>query len=232
MRITRLSTKIWPSFTACPRVKGKELRRVTLLPEHHRGGLLGMGSMLAVTSHTSRTSPTLRGKWILEVVFGTPPPPPPANVIQIKEEPDKKKAEAETFRQKLEQHARDASCAACHRKMDPLGYALDNFDAVGRWREKHGEQLLDVSGKLPTGQMLNGAGDLKRVLLERKDEFTRNMIEQYLVYALGRELGDYDDCPVQGIAQRLKAEDYRYSTLVLEIVKSYPFLQRKNISGE
>lgn len=214
-------------YYGLPDVKGKELQRVSLKPDDHRGGLLGMGSVLAVTSHTSRTSPTMRGKWILEVVFGTPPPPPPANVSQIKDEPNKKKADVQTFREKLSQHAHDAACAACHRKMDPLGFALDNYNAVGRWRDKLGDQPLDVTGELPTGEKLNGLADLKRVILARKEEFARNLTEQLLTYALGRELEDCDDCPVRQIATQLKSDDYRFSTLVLEIVKSYPFQYRK-----
>ena len=213
-------------YYGLPEVTGKELRRVSLLPEHHRGGLLGMGSVLALTSHTSRTSPTLRGKWILEVLLGTPPPPPPANVSQIKEE--EKQKEIQTFRDKLTLHAENAACAACHRKMDPLGFSLDNFDAVGRWREKNGDQLLDVSGELPTGEKLNGFDDLKHVLLARKSEFVRNLTEQMLNYALGRELDYYDDCPVQQITSTLQQNDFQYSTLVMEIVKSYPFQHRKN----
>jgi cytochrome c553 len=209
-------------------VKGKELQRVSLKPDDHRGGLLGMGSVLAVTSHTSRTSPTMRGKWILEVVFGTPPPPPPANVSQIKDEPGKKKTDIQTFREKLSLHAQDAACAGCHRKMDPLGFALDNYNAVGRWRDKLGDQPLDVTGELPTGEKLNGAADLKRVILARKDEFVINLTEQLLTFALGRELEDFDDCPVRQIATQLKTDEYRFSTLVMEIVKSYPFQYRKN----
>jgi hypothetical protein len=214
-------------YYGLPEVKGRELQRVTLKPENRRGGLLGMGSILALTSHTSRTSPTLRGKWILEVVFGTPPPPPPANVSQIKDEQDKKK-EAQTFREKLVQHAQDASCAACHRRMDPLGFALDNYNAVGIWREKVGDHPVDVSGELPSGEKLNGMADLKRVILLRKEEFARNLTEQMLIYALGRGLDFYDDCPVHEIVDQLKANDYRFSTLILEVVKSYPFLNRKN----
>jgi hypothetical protein len=214
-------------YYGLPEVKGKEMQRVSLKPEDHRGGLLGMGSVLSLTSHTSRTSPTMRGKWILEVVFGTPPPPPPANVSQIKEEPGKKK-EAQTFREKLAQHAQDPSCTSCHRKMDPLGFALDNFNAVGRWRDKQGEQPLDVTGELPSGEKLNGIADLKRVILSRKDDFVRNLSEQMLNYAIGRELEDTDDCPVRQITNQLKSNDYRFSTLVLEIVKSYPFQYRKN----
>jgi hypothetical protein len=219
------------TYYGLPGLKGREMQRVKLKPEHRRGGLLGMGSVLALTSHTSRTSPTMRGKWILEVMFGTPPPPPPANVSQIKDEQDKKK-EAQSFREKLTQHAQDATCAACHRKMDPLGFALDNYNAVGLWREKVGDQTVDVTGELPTGEKLNGSQDLKRVLLQRKDEFTRNLAEQMYVYALGRELDFYDDCPVRDVVDQLKADDYRYSHLVLGIVRSYPFLYRKNLAEE
>ena len=214
-------------YYGLPEVKGKEMQKVSLKLEDHRGGLLGMGSVLSLTSHTSRTSPTMRGKWILEVVFGTPPPPPPANVSQIKEEPGKKK-DAQTFREKLAQHAQDPSCTSCHRKMDPLGFALDNFNAVGRWRDKQGELPLDVTGELPSGEKLNGIADLKRVILSRKEDFVRNLSEQMLNYAIGRELEDTDDCPVRQIANQLKSNDYRFSTLVLEIVKSYPFQYRKN----
>jgi len=214
-------------YYGLPGVTGKELQRVQLPPGDPRGGLLGMGSVLAVTSHTSRTSPTMRGKWILEVIFGTPPPPPPANVSQIKEETDRHKKDVQTFREKLAQHAHDADCAACHKKMDPLGFALDNFDAVGRWREKVGDQPIDVSGELPTGEKLNGAADLKKVILARQDDFTRNLSEQLLTYALGRELEDFDDCPVREITGQLKADQHRFSSLVLAIVKSYPFQHRR-----
>ncbi|MBS0202559.1 MAG: DUF1592 domain-containing protein [Planctomycetes bacterium] len=215
-------------YYGLPDVQGKELRRVPLKPADHRGGLLGMGSILALTSHTSRTSPTMRGKWILEVIFGTPPPPPPANVSQIKEEPGKPKTEITTFREKLAQHAHDAACAACHRKMDPLGFALDNYSAVGRWRDKLGDQPLDVTGELPTGETLNGVADLKKVILKRKEDFVRNLSEQMLTYALGRELGDFDDCPILKITTQLKKDEFRFSTLVMEIVKSYPFQNRRD----
>jgi hypothetical protein len=214
-------------YYGIPDVSGKEVRRVPLKPEYHRGGLLGMGSVLALTSHTSRTSPTLRGKWILDVMLGSPPPPPPANVGQITDERDKMK-EIKTFREKLAQHAQQAACAACHRKMDPLGFALDRYSAVGLWREQVGQQPLDVSGELPGGEKLNGENDLKRVMLAKKDEFIRNLTEQLLVFALGRELDYYDDGPVQEITAALKADDYRFATLVMGVVKSYPFQYRKN----
>lgn len=214
-------------YYGLPEVKGKELRRVEVAPEAHRGGVLGLGSVLAITSHTSRTSPTLRGKWILEVLFGTPPPPPPANVSQIKEEPRRGKKEIQTFREKLAMHATEKSCAGCHRKMDPLGFALDNYSAVGLWREKAGDLPLDVTGELPTGEKLTGAADLKRVLLARKDDFARNLTEQMLLFALGRELDYYDDGPVLEIAGQLAKDDYRFSSLVLGIVRSYPFQYRR-----
>jgi hypothetical protein len=197
-------------------------------PQSHRGGLLGMGSILSLTSHTSRTSPTLRGKWILDVIFGSPPPPPPANVSQIKDESQKGR-EVKTFREKLAMHAQSETCAACHRKMDPLGFALDNYNAVGVWREKNGDQPLDVTGELPTGETLNGAADLKRVILARSDEFTRNLTEQMLVYALGRELEFYDDCPVREIVAQMKTDRHRFSTLITGIVKSFPFQYRKSV---
>jgi cytochrome c5 len=215
-------------YYGLPEVQGKELRRVSLRGEDRRGGLLGMGSVLALTSHTSRTSPTLRGKWILEVMFGSPPPPPPANVSQIKEEPPKRgKKEIETFREKLAQHAHDKSCAGCHRKMDPLGFALDNFNAVGRWRDTVGDLPLDVSGELPTGEKISGVGDLKQVILARQDDFVRNLTEQMLMYALGRELTPSDDCHVQRIGTQLKTNNFRFSTLMLEVVQSYPFRHRR-----
>ena len=214
-------------YYGLPRVTGKELRRVSLKPEDHRGGLLGMGSVLSLTSHTSRKSPTLRGKWILDVIFGSPPLPPPANVSQIKAEQEKGK-EIKTFREKLAMHASNATCAGCHRKMDPLGFALDNYNAVGLWREKLGDQPLDVSGELPTGEKLDGVADLKQIILARKAEFVRNLTEQLLTYALGRELDFYDDCPVREIADRVKEDNYRVSTLVLGVVKSFPFQHRKN----
>lgn len=208
-------------------VEGKELQRVSLKPEHHRGGLLGMGSVLAMTSHTSRTSPTLRGKWILETILGTPPPPPPANVEQIKEQ-DEAGKEPTTFREKLSQHSRDAACAACHRRMDPLGFALDNYNAVGKWRNDAGGRPLDVAGVLPDGTKIEGVVALKQVIATQQSQFVRHLTEQLLSYALGRELDFYDDGPVQQITIDLKKNDYRFSTLVAGIVKSYPFQFRKN----
>ncbi len=212
-------------FYKIPGVAGKEMRRVELKPEYHRGGLLGMGSVLSLTSHTFRTSPTLRGKYILDVIFGTPPPPPPANAGILKDD-DHKAKQPKTFRERLAQHAADPSCAACHKKMDPLGFALDNYNAVGVWRD---DADLDVTGQLPTGQHINGAADLKRIILDRRGEFLHNLTEQMLIYALGRELDYYDDGPIKEIQSALEQNEYRFSAMVMAIAKSYPFQNRRNI---
>lgn len=206
-------------------VKGSQMRRVALKPEDHRGGLLGMGSVLALTSHTSRTSPTLRGKYVLDVIFGTPPDPPPANAGQFKDEGNRK--DPKTFREKMAQHAADPTCASCHKKMDPLGYALENFNAVGAWRDSDGERAVDNSGTLPGGEKFTGFAGLKRVVHAHQDDFVRNIAGQMLVYALGRELDYYDDCAVKEVKEAMAGDGYKFSALVSGIVKSYPFQYRK-----
>ncbi len=207
-------------------VDGPQMRRVALKPEEHRGGLLGMGSVLALTSHTSRTSPTMRGKWILDVIFGTPPPPPPPDAGMLKEEKDKKAPKS--FREQLAQHATQPACISCHKRMDPLGFALDNYDAVGAWRDSSGGQKIDATGVLPGGVKLDGVADLKQVLLKRKPEFLRNVTEQMMIYALGRELQHFDEPALRDITTALDKNDNRFSILVLEVVKSYPFQHRRN----
>jgi hypothetical protein len=211
-----------------PAVSGTELRRVSLPAASHRGGLLGMASVLTMTSHTFRTSPTLRGKWILEVLLGTPPPPPPANVNQQIDAPGGGAAASHSFREQLAQHVKDPSCAACHRKMDPLGFALDNYDGIGGWRESTAERPLDTSGKLPGGEAFNGAAELKKVLWNRRARFVRTLVEQCFSYALGRDLAPVDETSVQQVIERLDAGSYRFSDLVLGVVTSYPFLNRRN----
>jgi len=208
-------------------VKSKEMKKVTLMPEHHRGGLLGMAAVHTLTSHTFRTSPTQRGKYVLEVIFGTPPPPPPANVGILKDDRPGTRKQPVTFKEQLAQHSIQASCAACHRKIDPLGFALDNYNAIGAWRESTREAPLDVAGVLPTGEKVNGAGDLKKIILSRKDDFARNLTEKLLMYALGRELDAQDECTIRDGLAALKKNDYRVSALVVEIVKSVPFRQRR-----
>jgi mono/diheme cytochrome c family protein len=208
-------------------VDGKEVRRVALRPEDHRGGVLGMGAVLASTSHTDRTSPTQRGKWILETVFGTPPPPPPANASQFRDD-GKKKEPPKNFREKLAQHAVDATCAGCHRRMDPLGFGLDNFNAVGAWRETTAE--LDTSGVLPGGEKFAGVDDLKKIIWARRGEFSRNLVGQMLTYALGRELEYFDELQIARIQADLDRGGGRFSTLILGVVNSYPFQYRRSVS--
>ena len=214
-------------------VSGDELQRVALTPEHHRGGLLGMGSVLALSSHTFRTSPTQRGKYVLDVLLGAPPPPPPpANAGVLKEEQGRGRRSPRTFREQLAQHSTVKSCAACHRKLDPLGFALDNYDAIGVWRESTSDVKLDVSGVLPDGTKLEGAADLKRVLLSRRDEFVRNFIERLLSYAQGRVVDYYDEATIREIQAAAVKEEFRFSSIVLGIVRSPTFQQRRPTAAQ
>jgi cytochrome c553 len=207
-------------------VTGTQVRKVALKPGSHRGGLLGMGTMLAATSHTHRTSPTLRGKWILEVLFGTPPPPPPPDAGTIKEEGRKGK-EPKSFRELMAMHATLPTCAACHRKIDPLGFALENFDAVGGWRDSQGGKPLDITGELPTGEKISGVDELKRTVLARADAFEHNLVEQMMCYALGRDLQGDDEVAVREVKAALGRDGHRFSALVLGIARSFPFQNRR-----
>ncbi len=186
-----------------------------------------MAAVLTLTSHTSRTSPTLRGKWILEAILGTPPAPPPPDAGKIAEEQPKGQ-EPKSFRELLAQHARQASCAACHKKIDPLGFGLENYDAIGRWREFAGTRKIDATGELPGGVTFGGPRELKDVILKRKGQFVRNMTEQMLTYALGREPQYYDESTLRSVTDQLERDGYRFSTMVLGIVRSYPFQYRRN----
>jgi hypothetical protein len=185
-----------------------------------------MAAFLALTSHTSRTSPTLRGKWILESIFGTPPPPPPPDAGTIKEQ--KKGAEPRSFRELLAMHAVQPACASCHRRIDPLGFALENYDAIGAWRDAQGGKPVDAAATLPSGEKFEGVDALKQVLLRSKDAIERNLIEQLLSYALGRDVQDSDECALREIQAGMAKDGHRASALVLGIVKSFPFGHRKN----
>jgi len=200
---------------------GAQLSRVELPENSHRGGLLGMAAVLAVSSYPNRTSPVLRGKWILEALLGTPPPPPPPSVPALEEA--HAGAAPKTIRQRLEQHRRDAACAACHSRIDPLGFGLENYDVLGRWRTEDSGAPVDAQGELPDGTKFDGPEELKAVLLSRKDVFVRNLTGKLLGYALGRGLRLEDSCTVDQIVARLKANDYKAQTLVQEIVLSVPF---------
>jgi len=206
-----------------PGVKGPELRRVRLSGTK-RGGVLTQASVLTVSSYATRTSPVLRGKWILENILNAPPPDPPAGVPRL----DEATVGAEApLRQQLEAHRTQPSCAACHQKMDPLGFSLENFDAVGSWRDKDGQWEIDASAALPDGREFEGPDGLRAVLLEDRSAFVECVTEKLLTYALGRGLERYDRRSVRAIVQRLEESDYRFSALVLEIVHSLPFRRRR-----
>lgn len=202
--------------------KFREQPKFVELPDDSaRGGLLGMSAVLAVSSFPHRTSPVLRGKWILETLLGTPPPPAPPNVPALDESTDA--AKPATLRQKLELHRADPTCASCHSLMDPLGFGLENYDVLGRWRTTVDGAPIDASGVLPGGVTFDGPEELKRLLMERKDQFVRNLTAKTLGYALGRGLTNEDRCVVEQIVVRLREDDYRAQTLIKEIAKSVPF---------
>jgi cytochrome c5 len=199
-------------------VRGTEFRRVTLTNDE-RKGLLGKGSVLTVTSYPNRTSPTLRGKFILENLLGSPPPPPPPNVPSLKEDKDVSQL---SMRQRMELHRASPVCASCHARMDPLGFALENFDGLGRWRTG-----VDASGVLPDGTTIDGPVGLRKVLLDKKDEFVATATERLLTYALGRGVEPYDLPAVRGIVRDSAANEYRWSSLVTGVVTSVPFQMRR-----
>ncbi|HEY2157481.1 MAG TPA: DUF1592 domain-containing protein [Isosphaeraceae bacterium] len=207
-------------------VKGAEFRKVAM-KDRARGGVLGMGAILTLTSYPQRTSPVLRGKWVLEEILGTPPPPPPSMVKVLP--PDDRPKDNQTFRQRLEAHRKDASCAGCHAKLDPIGFGLESFDPIGRLRTEIGGAPVDAAGKLTTGESFTGPAELKKVLCESKRElFVKNVAGRMLSYALRRGLEYYDQKTVKGIAATLEEKGYKTRVLVAEIVKSYPFQYRRN----
>jgi hypothetical protein len=213
-----------------PNVYGSRFRRVKIEDEARRG-LLGQGSVLAVTSYTTRTSPVQRGKWILTNILGTPPPPPPPNVPALKENSEGGKPMS--VRERLEAHRASPACASCHAIMDPLGFALENFDAVGKWRGK-GEDgaRIDASGVLLDGGKVDGPASLREALLSRSDQFASALAEKLLTYALGRGL-DYNDAPaVRKVAAQAATNNYKFSSLVLGIVQSVPFQMKAKTQQE
>jgi hypothetical protein len=210
-----------------PGVDGEEFRRVDL-PRTERGGLVGQASILTLSSYATRTSPVLRGKWILENLLGTSPPPPPADVPPLEEA---NLGAAASVRQRLEQHRANPACAACHEQMDPLGFTLENYDASGRWRTKDGNFDVDNVGILPGGAKVAGVEGLKSMLRGRRDLFSRNVAEKLLTFALGRGLEPADADAVGEICRSAAAADYRFSSLVLGIVRSRPFRMRRADGG-
>ncbi len=202
-------------------------KRVALPKGSHRGGVLTMASVLTVSSYPHRTSPVLRGKWVLETILGTPPPPPPPDVPDLPE--DKKQAEGKTLRERFVAHRANATCAACHDRIDPLGFGLENYDAVGRWRDQDNGRPVDATGALPDGTRFDGPDELKKVLLDRKDEFARHLSAKILGYALGRGLVNEDYCVVDKAVERLKQNEYRSQVLLWEVINSVPFRYRPRL---
>jgi hypothetical protein len=206
-----------------PQVYGSHFRRVAL-PDPARYGLLGKGSILLATSHADRTAPVLRGKWILENLLGTPPPPPPPEVPALESVPGRA---PKTLRERLEVHRASPACAGCHRVMDPLGFAMENFDAIGAWREREAGVPVDASGVGPDGAPIDGVVELRESLVRRRDAFVHTFTEKLLVYALGRGLDDYDMPVVRTIVRDAAAQDYRFSALITGLVRSTPFQMRR-----
>ena len=208
-----------------PHVYGSRFRRVLLDENSRRGGLLRHGSILTVTSYATRTSPVIRGKWVLENLLASPPPPPPPNVPALE---DNSVSASLPVRERLEQHRANEACAQCHDLIDPVGFALDNFDAVGRWRETDNGERLSVSGSLPDGSQFEGVSGLEEALLKRPELFVQSLTEKLMTFALGRGLDYYDAPAVRRIVRDAKQEDFRFSEIVMGIVKSVPFQMRKS----
>ena len=212
-----------------PGVFGSRFRRVSLTPDQHRGGLLRQGSILTVTSYATRTSPVIRGNWILENILGTPPPPPPPNVPSLE---DNKVDASLSMRERLAEHRANPACASCHNLMDPVGFALENFDAVGRWRQFENGREIDASGGLPDGRILDGVDQLEKGLLERPELFVRTITQKLLTFALGRGVEPFDAPAIRKIIREAKQDNFRLSSLVLGITQSVPFQLRTKASHE
>jgi hypothetical protein len=211
-------------------IYGNQFRKVAIT-DPNRQGLLGQASIMTVTSYPDRTAPTIRGKWVLEQLLGTPPPPPPPNVPALK---DDGTAKTLTMRQRMEEHRASPQCAVCHRLMDPIGFALENYDGIGRWRTAAGEEgtgAIDASGVLPDGTEFNGPTGLRDILVGRRDMFVETFTERLMTYALGRGLEEYDAPIVRRIVREASADDQKWSSIILGIVKSSPFQMRRVSDG-
>jgi hypothetical protein len=204
---------------------GPEFQKIKITDER-RMGLLGQGSILTVTSYPNRTAPTIRGKWVLEQILGTPPPPPPPDVPSLKEDKDSKVL---TMRERMEKHRANPTCAVCHKVMDPLGFALENYDGLGRWRETAGAGTgpIDSSGVLPDGTEFNGPAGLREVLVSKQDLFLDTFIERLLTYAMGRGVEYYDLPAVRKIRRDAADDDYSWSAIITGIINSVPFQMRR-----
>jgi hypothetical protein len=217
---------------AIPGVSGRQMRRVELPADSPRGGVLTQGTLLVVTSNPTRTSPVKRGLYILDNLLGTPAPPPPANVPPLEAAGEGITDHEPTVRELQEQHRRDPLCNSCHARMDPLGLALENFNALGMWRDTEHDRPIDASGELLTGEQFDGIRDVKKIIMnERRLDFYRCITEKLLTYALGRGLEYYDEHTVDQIVDRLDREQGRFSALLMGVVQSAPFQKQRRAEG-
>jgi hypothetical protein len=206
-----------------PDLDPSHFQRVSLRQTPRRG-VLTHGSVLLITSNPTRTSPVKRGKWVLDNLLNAPPPPPPPNVPELREGKELKG----TLRQRMEQHRDDPLCASCHARLDPIGFGLENFDAIGAWRTKEGDFPIDATGRLAGGESFQGAQELIGILAQTKrDQFVRCLADRFLTYALGRGLEYYDKCALDRICQNVARRGYRFSALIVEVVNSVPFQMRR-----
>lgn len=223
---TFLNETLAPFYGLEETVEGPEMRRVELA-DRNRGGILAMPGVLAVTSLPERTSPVKRGIWVLEQVLGQHVPPAPMNVPRLDKQ-DKKKIAGLTLRQRTELHRTKSECANCHKVLDPIGFGLENFDAIGRWRDRDDSGgPIDAAGELPGGKRFTSPRELKDIIAARQNEMARNLAEKLLAYVLGRQLNGYDEIVVDRVVEATARDDYRMQSLVTEIVTSYPFLNRR-----
>ena len=213
-----------------PNVQGSDFQKVTFPPGSQRGGLLGQGSILTLTSYSTRTSPVLRGKYVLQNLLASPPPPPPPNVPALKTEGNT--GETLTMRQAMERHRANPACASCHARMDPIGFAMENFDAVGRWRDTDDGKPIDVSGVLPDGSHFDGVAGLKQMLIRDPNRFVGALTQKLLMYAIGRNVQYYDLPAVRQVVREAAKNNYQFSSLVLGVAESVPFQMRKSQPAE
>jgi hypothetical protein len=211
-------------------VRGGTMRKIPLAGTP-RGGVLTMAAVLTTNSYPTRTSPVKRGKWILEEILGAPPPPQPPNVPEL-EVPGRGEKPASTVRERLARHRADPKCAGCHVRMDVLGLGLENFDAIGRWRDKEGDHAIDAAGTLPGRKAFNGPAELKALLAGHEQEFARTLVEKMFVYALGRGVQRGDRREIKRVTAALAENGWRFSTLIAEIAASYPFQYRLGPDGD
>jgi hypothetical protein len=204
-------------------ITGPDFRRVELTTDQ-RGGILAHASVLTVSSYPTRTSPVIRGKYLLENILGTPPPPPPPNVPTLNEE---EVGSASSLRQQLEKHRTNPTCASCHSRMDVLGFGLENYDAIGRWRTMDGKFKIDSGGTFPNGKSFVTPAEMRTLLKAELPDFARCLTQKMLIYSLGRTIERFDRRTVTDIQRKLAANDYRFQTLIYEVVQSLPFQSRR-----